>query len=133
MQEEAEKVETVMKTDYDETEEFKVQNDSKPIWIRAPKEVTDEEYNAFFKQSFKEFVDPMARNHFTVEGTYEFSGLLFIPGMAPFDMMQQQVSYFDCLVCEEGSAVCIAGEGAPVAPCCMHQRTCMHVWGGYQI
>lgn len=80
-----------MKTEYDETEEFKVQNDSKPIWVRTPKDVTDEEYNAFFKQSFKEFVDPMARNHFTVEGTYEFSGLLFIPGMAPFDLMQQQV------------------------------------------
>lgn len=100
MQEEAEKVETVMKTEYDESEEFKVQNDSKPIWIRPPKEVTDEEYNAFFKQSFKEFVDPMSRNHFNVEGTYEFSGLLFIPGMAPFDMMQQQVRCLSQTACE---------------------------------
>lgn len=89
VQEEAEKVKPVMKTEYDEVEEFKIQNENKPIWTRAPKDVTDEEYSAFFKQTFKEFMDPLARSHFNVEGTYEFSGLLFIPGMAPFDMMMQ--------------------------------------------
>lgn len=87
--EDTEKVEPVMKTEYDEVEEFKLQNENKPIWTRTPKDVTDEEYSSFFKQTFKEFMDPMARSHFNVEGTYEFSGLLYIPGMAPFDMMMQ--------------------------------------------
>lgn len=89
VQEDTEKVEPVMKTEYDEVEEFKLQNENKPIWTRTPKDVTDEEYSSFFKQTFKEFMDPMARSHFNVEGTYEFSGLLYIPGMAPFDMMMQ--------------------------------------------
>lgn len=89
MQDEPEKVEPVMKTEYDEVQEFKLQNENKPIWTRAPKDVADEDYNSFFKATFKEFMDPMARSHFNVEGTYEFSGLLFIPGMAPFDMMMQ--------------------------------------------
>ncbi|KFM24018.1 Heat shock protein 83-1 [Auxenochlorella protothecoides] len=62
-----------------------VQNDSKPLWTRSAKEVTREEQNAFFKTTFKEFLDPAAVSQFNVEGTLEFSGLLYIPGMAPFD------------------------------------------------
>ena len=44
-----------------------------------------EEYNQFFKATFREFVDPLATAHFNVEGTIEFSALLFVPGMAPFE------------------------------------------------
>lgn len=43
------------------------------------------EYNEFFKATFREFVDPLATAHFTVEGTIEFSAILFVPGMAPFE------------------------------------------------
>jgi heat shock protein beta len=76
---------------YTETE-WEQQNKNKPIWTRPPKDVTDEEYNSFFLSAFKEFLPPIARSHFSVEGTYEFSGLLFIPGMAPFDQFQYQES-----------------------------------------
>ena len=44
-----------------------------------------EEYNAFFKTTFREFLEPLAQAHFNVEGTIEFSALLFVPGMAPFE------------------------------------------------
>lgn len=44
-----------------------------------------EEYNQFFKATFREFLDPLATSHFNVEGTIEFSALLFVPGMAPFE------------------------------------------------
>ena len=44
-----------------------------------------EEYNQFFKATFREFLDPLANSHFNVEGTIEFSALLFVPGMAPFE------------------------------------------------
>jgi heat shock protein beta len=47
--------------------------------------VSDEEYNEFFKQTFAEFLDPLAQTHFNVEGTIEFSAILYIPGMAPFE------------------------------------------------
>lgn len=86
----AEPVKPIMKTEYDEVKAFKVQNENKPIWTRAPKDVTDEEYNTFFKNTFREFMDPMARSHFNVEGTLEFSGLLFIPGMAPFEQFMDK-------------------------------------------
>lgn len=53
-------------------------------------QVKQEEYDAFFKQTFKEFLEPLAHSHFNVEGTIEFTAMLFVPGMAPFE---QQVRY----------------------------------------
>ncbi|CAK9268406.1 unnamed protein product [Sphagnum jensenii] len=65
--------------------DWELSNDTKPIWMRNPKEVTKEEYSAFCKSTFKEFIDPQAYTHFTTEGEIEFRSLLFIPGMAPFN------------------------------------------------
>ena len=47
-------------------------------------QVTEAQYAEFFKQTFQEFMDPAAKMHFSAEGTIEFTALLFIPGMAPF-------------------------------------------------
>merc|ERR1719421_1332486 len=92
--EEPKPVDPVMKTEYDTVFDWATQNDTKPLWLRSPKEVEEEEYNAFFKSTFKEFLDPVAHNHFNVEGTIEFSGMIFIPGTAGFDqsgeMMQSR-------------------------------------------
>ncbi|CAK9277663.1 unnamed protein product [Sphagnum jensenii] len=65
--------------------DWELANDTKPIWMRSPKEVSKEEYNTFCKSTFKEFIDPQAYTHFTTEGEIEFRSLLFIPGMAPFN------------------------------------------------
>lgn len=81
----ADPVEPVMKTEWETTQEWEVQNDNKPLWTRPAREVSKEEYASFFKSTFREFVDPLDQIHFNVEGTIEFSSLLFIPGMAPFD------------------------------------------------
>lgn len=48
-------------------------------------QVTQDEYNTFFTTTFREFLEPLAQTHFNVEGTIEFSALLFVPGMAPFE------------------------------------------------
>lgn len=82
---EASKIDPVKKTEYKDITDWRVMNDNKPLWTRSPKEVAKEEYNEFFKATFKEFLDPLAVSHFNVEGTIEFSSMLFIPGMAPFD------------------------------------------------
>ncbi len=74
-----------MKTEYETVYDYAVQNDTKPLWLRSPKEVTKDEYDNFFKGTFREFLEPAAYSHFNVEGTIEFTGLLFIPGMAPFE------------------------------------------------
>lgn len=81
-------VDPVMKTEWETSQEWQVQNTNKPIWTRPPRDVTKEEYASFFKSTFREFLDPLDQIHFNVEGTIEFSSLLYIPGMAPFDQQE---------------------------------------------
>lgn len=81
--------EDVMKTEYEDVWDWRVQNDIQPLWTRSPKDVSAEEYNEFFKSTFKEFLDPLTYSHFSAEGEIEFKAMLFIPGMAPFDQTEQ--------------------------------------------
>lgn len=74
-----------MKTEYEEKWDWAVQNENKPLWLQDSKNVTKEQYENFYKTTFGEFLEPAAYSHFSVEGTLEFSSLLFIPGMAPID------------------------------------------------
>jgi heat shock protein beta len=75
----------VMKTEWKTSFDWKVQNDNKPIWMRNPKEVEATAYNEFFKSTFREFMDPLANSHFSIEGDIEFRAIMYVPGMAPFD------------------------------------------------
>ncbi len=84
----ADPVTKVYKTEWESAEEWAVQNDNKPLWTRTPKDVSKEEYAAFYKAAFREFIDPLATAHFKAEGTIEFASMLFVPGMAPFDEAQ---------------------------------------------
>mmetsp|Transcript_2130 Transcript_2130/g.10288 ORF Transcript_2130/g.10288 Transcript_2130/m.10288 type:complete len:780 (-) Transcript_2130:837-3176(-) len=77
--------EPTMKTEYEDVQEFVVTNNDKPIWVRSPRDVEADDYNEFFKSTFKEFLDPLAYNHFAVEGDIEFRSILYVPGMAPFE------------------------------------------------
>ncbi|KAK1631617.1 hypothetical protein QYE76_005932 [Lolium multiflorum] len=63
--------------------DWELANETKPIWMRNPKEVENTEYNEFYKKTFNEFLDPLAHAHFTTEGEVEFRSVLYIPGMAP--------------------------------------------------
>uniref|UniRef100_A0ACD5Y0Q7 Uncharacterized protein n=1 Tax=Avena sativa TaxID=4498 RepID=A0ACD5Y0Q7_AVESA len=63
--------------------DWELANETKPIWMRNPKEVEKTEYNEFYKKAFNEFLDPLAHAHFTTEGEVEFRSVLYIPGMAP--------------------------------------------------
>ena len=75
----ADKVEPVMKTVYEEKWDWRVENENKPIWIRSPKDVSDEMYNDFFKATFSEFLEPLAHVHFNVEVRPEASPRPLMP------------------------------------------------------
>ncbi|XAR55961.1 hypothetical protein NMG60_11036223 [Bertholletia excelsa] len=65
--------------------DWELANETKPIWMRTPKEVQKDEYHEFYKKTFNEFLDPLAYTHFTTEGEVEFRSVLYIPGMAPLN------------------------------------------------
>ena len=62
-------------------------NSMKAIWLRDKSQVTEEEYNEFYKHISHDFFEPMKVIHYKAEGTTEFSALLFIPSKAPFNIL----------------------------------------------
>ena len=56
-----------------------------PVWLKAKKDVTDEEYDGFYKDKFFDFEKPLAHIPISVEGAVTYKALLYIPARAPFD------------------------------------------------
>jgi HSP90 family molecular chaperone len=78
--------------DHVPVDSWELVNENKPIWTRKSSEVTEEEYNKFYKAFTKDYEDPMFYTHFSVEGEVEFKSLLFIPGRAPYNVFDTSVS-----------------------------------------
>jgi molecular chaperone HtpG len=76
------------KTVKETTLELEQLNQQKPIWTHKPDEVSDEEHAAFYKAISNDWETYSAKKHFHVEGNLEFTGLLYLPKRAPFDMFQ---------------------------------------------
>ena len=69
-----------------EEPEFERVNKGTALWMRNKSDVTDEEYNEFYKHVSHDFEDPLLWVHNRVEGTNEYTSLLFVPKRAPFDL-----------------------------------------------
>ena len=78
------KTKTVNKTVW----EWETINDIKAIWMREKSEITDREYNDFYKTISKDHQDPLAYNHFTAEGEIDFKAILYMPKEAPYDLFE---------------------------------------------
>ncbi|MDD2811650.1 molecular chaperone HtpG [Rhodoferax sp.] len=74
------------------TGEWETINKANAIWARAKKDVTQEQYDEFYKQISHDFEAPLAHTHNRVEGSTEYTQLLYIPGKAPFDLYNREKS-----------------------------------------
>ncbi|XAR68180.1 hypothetical protein NMG60_11003220 [Bertholletia excelsa] len=63
--------------------DWELTNETQPIWLRNPKDVSTEEYNEFYKKTFNEYLEPLASSHFTTEGEVEFRSILYVPSVSP--------------------------------------------------
>jgi molecular chaperone HtpG len=76
----AEKQENVL------TDEWQTVNKAAALWARAKSDITDADYQAFYKQISYDTVDALAYTHNRVEGRTEYTQLLYVPAKAPFDL-----------------------------------------------
>ena len=81
------------KEDADEYEAYtawETLNSMVPIWQRPKKDVTDEEYDSFYREKFFDYNKPLSRIHVSTEGSVSFKALLYIPGKAPFNYYSKE-------------------------------------------
>ncbi|GCF09105.1 molecular chaperone HtpG [Dictyobacter arantiisoli] len=83
----------VMKSEDKDKDEWEVVNTASALWTRQPSEITEEEYNEFYKHISHDFSDPLAHIHSRMEGTQEYTILLYVPGQAPFDLYTREVHH----------------------------------------
>ena len=73
-----------------EEKQDEVVNRASALWTRSKNEISEQEYNEFYKHIAHDFSDPLAYVHSRMEGTHEYTLLLYIPGRAPFDLWTRE-------------------------------------------
>ncbi|MBO6046992.1 MAG: molecular chaperone HtpG [Erysipelotrichaceae bacterium] len=76
--------------EYEDVIENKTLNSQVPLWKRMKKDITDEEYNEFYKSKFGDFSDPLRVMHNKVEGAVSYDSLLFIPSKTPMNYFSSE-------------------------------------------
>ena len=71
--------------EYESYTEMETLNSMVPLWQRSKKDVTQEEYETFYREKFFDYNKPLRIIHSSAEGTVSFKALLYIPGKAPYD------------------------------------------------
>ena len=72
------------------TDEDETVNQASALWARAKNDITDEQYEEFYKHVAHDFEKPLAWSHTRVEGKQEYISLLYVPGRAPFDLYDRE-------------------------------------------
>lgn len=76
----------------DQAPKWEAINDAKALWTKSRSEVSDDEYNEFYRHISHDFAEPLSWSHNRVEGKHEYTSLLYIPGMAPMDLYQREAA-----------------------------------------
>ncbi len=72
------------------TDEWETVNQASALWTRPKKDITPEQYREFYKQISHDHQDPLSYTHNRVEGSTEYTQLLYIPAKAPFDLWNRE-------------------------------------------
>ena len=75
------------------TDEDETVNKASALWARAKNEITEEEYQEFYKHVSHDFENPLTWSHNRVEGNQEYISLLYVPSKAPFDLYERERSH----------------------------------------
>ena len=75
-----------------EAAEYEVVNKATALWTRPRTEISDEDYQAFYKHIAHDYENPLAWSHNKVEGKLEYTSLLYTPGRAAFDLYQRDTA-----------------------------------------
>ena len=77
-------------------EDKKPLNDTTPLWVKSPKDCTDEEYKAFYKKVFNDFNDPLFWIHLNVDFPFNLKGILYFPKLKhEFEATEGQVKLYN--------------------------------------
>jgi len=71
--------------EYESYIETETLNSMTPLWRKNKSEITDEEYNKFYKEKYYDYTDPLKHIHVKTEGSATYDALLFIPSKTPYD------------------------------------------------
>ena len=74
------------------TDEDETVNQASALWARAKKDITEEEYQDFYKHLAHDMDNPLTYTHNRVEGNQEYISLLYVPSKAPFDLYDRERS-----------------------------------------
>ena len=78
------------KPEWETVKEWKTINSMLPLWQRQKSKVTAEEYNAFYKEKFMDWQDPLAVVHTSAEGAVTYKAMLYIPQKAPYEFYTRE-------------------------------------------
>ena len=73
--------------------EFEPINRGTALWQRSPKDVTAEQYEELYKHLTHDWQAPLLHRHFRIEGTQEFSGLVYVPSRVQFDLFEPDAKH----------------------------------------
>jgi molecular chaperone HtpG len=80
----------MMKVEEKDKDEEEQVNSASALWTRPKSEISQEEYNEFYKHVAHDFNDPLVSVHSRMEGAYEYILLLYVPSQAPFDLYNRE-------------------------------------------
>ena len=78
------------KPEWETVKEWKTINSMVPLWQRQKSKVKPEEYNAFYKEKFGDWQDPLAVIHTSAEGAVTYKAMLYIPAQTPYDFYTRE-------------------------------------------